>query len=257
MMFSTRDDATATAPPGDDDAVAPILRLLSHVRVYKALILAAALVGLLVTGLVLCFVPPSYDAEAVVVIGSRHNKLADAELALSSLVEDQYHSALNSELAFIRSPEIARKVIASLGLVHTPDFAPALTHVPVVARFQALHAYIMRTVDQVCARLNLGEPPLGAPPATATLTAASKRDRDEAAMTEAVKIFERHFEVRNDPKSLTIYLRYRASSPALAAAIANAVLRQVHKGRRGRKNLCGRSLGSLAARAHHCDTCQP
>ena len=118
MLFSTDDPIARSTVPGNGQAE-PFARLFGHVLAYKAWLAGAAIVGFLLSFIVLCFVTPRYDAEAVVIVDSRRNKLADAESALSTIVVDQYQSALKSELELILSSDVARHVITSLDLIDT------------------------------------------------------------------------------------------------------------------------------------------
>ena len=218
MLFPT-DQPNAAALSGIDQSK-PFARLFGHLFAYKGTLLTAATLGFLVTGLGLCFVRPSYEATAVVIVDSRRNKLADAESALSSIVVDQYQSALKSELALIESTDLARHVIASLDLLQTPEYSSALTHEPMAARFETLRAKILAAFGGGSEAKHTALP-------TADAAAASPSEAaQEAVMQNAVRIFQKSFWAENELKSLTIRMGYRSQSPQLAAAITNAALKR-------------------------------
>ena len=223
MLFPTNDASDGATSPGM--APEPFARLLGHLLAYKGWLAAAAVLGLLLTGLALCFVTPRYEAQAVVIVDSRRNKLADAEGALSSIVVDQYQSALKSELELLRSPDLARHVITSLGLLDTSEYAEARTHTPMAARFAALREDVVQGVGTALAAIGLAAPDTPGMPA-AVLPAAVLADGPDATMENAVRIFSKAFWVDNEPKSLTIRMGYRSAQPRLAAAVTNAALRR-------------------------------
>jgi uncharacterized protein involved in exopolysaccharide biosynthesis/Mrp family chromosome partitioning ATPase len=224
MLFPTTDLKQQLAAPGEQ-VPHPLMAGLSHLLQFKWWIAGAAVAGFLVTGVWLCFVTPEYEAQAVVIVDSRRNKLADAESALSSIVIDQYQTALKSELELIRSPDLARHVIDGLGLLSTPEYRSAITHRSTASRFQAMRMKLLAGLRAGLARIGLP----GVLPQAAAAAAEQTADAQPAAtpqqiMENAIKIFEKKFWVLNDPKSLTLRLGYRSASPELSAAITNAAL---------------------------------
>ncbi len=204
---------------------APLLR---HLLAYKTWLIASAILGLTVTALVLCYIQPKYDAQAIVIVDSRRNKLADAESVLSSIVVDQYQSSLKSELEVILSPDLARHVITSLDLLHTAEYSSSLTHVPAPVRFAQLRETLTRGWDSALAAIGVRSGAVETPPQTYqnVLPAAGTGAAPDAVMDEAIRTFKKSFWAENDPKSLTIRLGYRSASPILAAAVTNAALKQ-------------------------------
>jgi len=232
MLFPTNEAVGRTTTPSNGDAE-PIARLVGHVLTYKGLLATGAVIGFLATGAALCFFTPRYDAEAVVIVDSRRNKLADTEAALSSIVIDQYQSALKSELELILSPDVARHVITSLGLLRTPEYASATTHVPTASRFKALRAELLRGAQTVLVSLGLRTVIASSQEqqedSTTDLAAAPHpqgASAQDAIMQNAIVIFRKSFWAENDPKSLTIRMGYRSASPQLAADVTNAVLKR-------------------------------
>ena len=228
MLFSPDDPSPRSTLP-DANSAEPFTHLISHLLAYKTWILGAATLGLALSGIALCFVTPKYKAEAVVIVDSRRNKLADAESAVSGIVIDQYMSALKSELDVMSSPDIARHVISSLDLLDTSEYASAKTHVPISWRFEALRDDLLRGMVSTLALVGMDNLVKSHPPAARPVSSApndAQDDTRDAVMQNAVRIFYKSFITVNDPKSLTIRLSYSSASPDLAAAVTNAVLRR-------------------------------
>jgi capsular exopolysaccharide synthesis family protein len=232
MLFSN-DPAAFRMNTGGAAPPEPFARLASHLLTYKYKLAAAAVLGFVVSGLVLCFLTPRYEAEAVVIVDSRRHKLADAESELTGIVVDQYQTALKSELQLFLSPELARHVITRLGLLDTAEYKTALTHVSTAARFAQFRATLLLGWQRALALTRLQPPPavdqgLSRPAATDSPAVLSLTD--DVVMQNAVQIFERSFWAYNEPKSLTIRLGYRSESPELAAKVTNTALQEYLEG---------------------------
>ena len=226
MTYSAADAAKPGATSGGWQSE-PFPALVHHLLVYKTWVAGAAVSGLLATGVALCFIPPRYEAQAVLIVDSRRDKLADSEGALSSIVIDQYQSSLKSELELIRSDDLARHVIVSLDLLDTPEYDVAKTHVSMASRFAALREWLVGGIDQARQRLGWRDTAAASPMTNSPPPAADAPPLDSAAVLQnAVKIFQKTFWVENDSKSLTIRMGYRSTSPELAAAVTNAALRR-------------------------------
>ena len=227
MLFPTSDQPDGH-PPGHAVPVEPMTRLAGHLLGYKWVLIFASVLGLLVSAIGLSFVTPRYEAQAVVIVDSRRNKLADSEGALSSIVIDQYQSALKSELELISSASLARYIITSLGLLSKPEYDSANTHVSTAARFEELRAAMLSVLRRILALVGWSAEPSPAirPDQGGEAVAQDEAPSTDATLENAVKIFKKSFLVENDPKSLTIRMGYRSESPQLAAAVTNAVLRR-------------------------------
>ena len=204
-------------------------RLFMHLLGYKWLIIGAAIIGLLITAAALSFVTPKYDAEAVLIVDSRRNKLADAESALSSIVADQ--AALKSEIELMRSSDLARHVIETLGLMKTRDYQNLARARSTADSFKLLRRKIdlLRAAAMSSLGMKVDSALLASVSSdrTAEVLAAQPTLLDvtsEQTMQRAVTLFEKNFTVVNDPKSLTLRMSYRSTSPQLAAAVTNAAL---------------------------------
>jgi capsular exopolysaccharide synthesis family protein len=192
--------------------------LISHVLLYNRLILIAAVCGTLATGLGLCFVTPKYSAEAIVIVDSRRDKLADAESAVSGIVVDQYQTALKSELAMITSPALARRVIISLHLLETPEFKAAHTHTPTSHYFISLRRALVADMEWVLDAVGVTDEPI-----SRAAPQPSDIEPNDATLENGAKIFSKRLQAINDAKSLTLRISYESVDPRLAAAVANAV----------------------------------
>jgi uncharacterized protein involved in exopolysaccharide biosynthesis/Mrp family chromosome partitioning ATPase len=209
--------AEGYTPRGSTGPESPLAPLLRHLLAWKWTILGASLAGAVLTGFVLAMMTPRYVGEAVMVVESRRNRIADAESALTGLLLDQ--PAVRSEVDLLRSPEIARHVILEHNLMETLDYAARLDSVPAADRFAELRLVIQGAAAGVRHRLFGADAEEDVPPATAE--APELRER---RLQRAVALFERNLSVVHDPKSFTIRVMYRSSSPRLAAAVPNAVL---------------------------------
>jgi succinoglycan biosynthesis transport protein ExoP len=199
---------------GSNESRSPATPLIAHLWLFKGVIAGAALAGLVLTGLVLCFITPRYQAEAVVIVDSRRDKLADVESAVSGIVVDQYQTALKSEVALLTSPTLAQHVIKRLGLLQTADYQSAFSHTPTAAYFATGRQWLLDGLDPLLRLAGYASP---------VQSQSAGGDPTDAVMQSAVKIFEKHLEAINDPKSLTLRVRYQSTSPVLAAQVANAV----------------------------------
>lgn len=216
MLFPT--NRISDADTADQQGSSPVTHLLTHLLLHKRLISGAAVAGLLISALALCFMTPRYSAEAVVIVDSRRDKLADAQSAVSGIVVDQYQTALKSEIAMITSPALARRVMGSLGLLQTQEYQSALTHTPTAEYFTIARGVMVDQVDRLLVWAGL----VKASPITVA-TPVSIDSSDAALEYAATKIFAKRLEAVNEPKSLTLRISYQSTVPETAAAVANAV----------------------------------
>lgn len=229
MLFRSA-DVSDCAGRAADSQVEPLVAMLRHVNSHRLLLVTMVVLGAVLTGLGLCFVTPTYQAQAVLIVDSRRNKLADAEAALTSIVVDQYQTSLKSELELITSPDVARRVITSLHLLETREYRSAYDHRSTAERFHDLRTRLIAGVRYVLGQLGvrLGRPDAAVPrpPPTLPSDAAARSDDQDPVMQRAIAIFGKKFWAQNDPKSLTIRVGYRSESPQLAAAVTNAALKR-------------------------------
>jgi len=161
----------------------PILRL-------RARLIAAITVGTVITAAaLLALLPAKYAATAVLLVDPRQPKVTNSEVVLSGIGSDA--AAVESQVELIGSADLAKRVIAQLGLADDPEFAAKST--------------IERVGDVLS--LMLG------------------RDLQKDAATQANRLlyrFRKGLEVRRRGLTYILEVTYQ-STTAVKAALANAV----------------------------------
>lgn len=152
----------------------------------RGLLIAVIVVtNIVLTGLVLSTLPPSYRATAVVMFDPRQPRITNSEAVIAGLGTDPL--AIESQVDIIQSDALAKRVISKLNLANDPDFnAPPL--------FERVFGSLFH--------------------ADAATPAQESR---------LVAAFERNLSVRRRGLSYIIEISYFAKDPPKAARIANAV----------------------------------
>lgn len=138
----------------------------------------------MLTGLLLALLPPSYRATAVVMVDPRQPRITNSEAVIAGLGTDPL--AIESQVDIIQSDALAKKVIDKLGLGSDPDFSS--------------QSFIERLMEQLL-----------------------RSDTARAEDSRLVSAFERSLAVRRRGLSYIIEISYFSRDPAKAARIANAV----------------------------------
>ena len=173
----------------------------------RLLVLGFIGAGLVLAILALMVIRPLYRAEAIVQLDLRTVDLGELKPVLLSPLADQPNVRLRSEVDLIRSPAIARDVIAHLRLTADPEFNPFLGS-GIFSR-DGLSRLFHRL--QLLTRSDSGH--------IWDALSDPKEDQIEALVAKTV---ERRLSVENDGKSYTIFISFTSGDPAKAATIANA-----------------------------------
>ncbi len=154
------------------------------------LVLAAAAVSI-ATFFALSFVEPLYTADTGILIEERESPLTRTSGSQPPSASEFDESAIQSQVEVLRSREIAEIVVDELGLGRNPEFDPA-------ARPSRLSAFLVS--------IGLKQDP----------AEASVRQRAMDAYAERLSVYPLG-------KSRVVGVDFTASSPELAANVANAV----------------------------------
>ncbi|MCB9929311.1 MAG: GumC family protein [Alphaproteobacteria bacterium] len=173
------------------------------------LVAAAVGLGLLLALLMVAQWPPSYTAEAVVLVDPEAQPKVEFEELLTGATPDDQR--LSSEVLVLRAPDLAASVVRRLNLAARPDFNPDLPQrLPPYALWRALPA---DWVAAVAGWLGLvaPEPPL-APEA-----------RLEAKAQRVLAAFADRLEVERIGRSHALRIAVTGHDAGLAADAANAL----------------------------------
>ncbi|MFN4282158.1 MAG: GumC family protein [Alphaproteobacteria bacterium] len=155
---------------------------------------------------------PQYDAEAVLVLDARQERVSNVQDVISGLPTD--NAALRSELDVLMSRPLAAKVIEQTNLLNEAEFNPYAKHEPSgFSRMAfwlepssqlAIDQWFRAVFDSLRGR-------------------GGKSPEQEAAetMTGVVDEYLKHLTVRSDGRSLSIRLVFRSENPTLAAKVVN------------------------------------
>jgi succinoglycan biosynthesis transport protein ExoP len=194
--------------------------LVTSIRRHLGVVLALCL-SLCSAGAVIGFgLPLWFQAEAVLVIHSRPQRISDVQEVLPDPSPDIAAAApvIRSEADVLQSRSVIEPVVRSLALWRTPEFQKSAF--PGGWTWGALEARLQGMWDA------LGEDPEGKNP-DLPLATILRNDSDaptQAQIDEAVEKYARYLVVQTDGHSMTIRVSFRAWTPERAAAIVNAHL---------------------------------
>lgn len=169
----------------------------------------------LVTGLAVLVafqLTPQYDAEAVLVLDARQERVSNVQDVISGLPTD--NAALRSELDVLMSRPLAAKVIEQTNLLNDPEFNPLANNRP--SGFTrmlfwlddstqlAIDQWLRAVIDSVRNR-----------------DAKTPEQQAAETMTRVVDEYLQHLTVRSDGRSLSIRLVFRSEDPQVAAKVVN------------------------------------
>ncbi|HEY4135892.1 MAG TPA: polysaccharide biosynthesis tyrosine autokinase [Alphaproteobacteria bacterium] len=155
---------------------------------------------------------PQYDAEAVVVLDSRQERVSNVQDVVSGLPTD--NAALRSELDVLMSRPLAAKVVEQTNLLNEPEFNPYAKQTPsgISRMFFWLDESSQLSFDQWFRGI------------FDSLRSADKKTPEQQAaetMTRVVDEYLKHLTVSSDGRSLSIRLVFRSDNPQLAARVVN------------------------------------
>jgi succinoglycan biosynthesis transport protein ExoP len=155
---------------------------------------------------------PQFDAEAVLVLDSRQERVSNIEEVVSGLPRD--NASLRSEIDVLMSRPLAAKVVEQNNLLNEPEFNPFASNKP--SGFSKLFFWLedgsKLVVDQWLRAAFSG-----------FRSGSMKSPEQQAAetMTLVVDEYLRHLSVRTDGRSFSIRLVFRSENPQLAARVVN------------------------------------
>lgn len=194
---------TVTALPPESMAQG-IRTSVAALRRHRLMIVLLVLLVLLTARLGLSLITPTYTADTLLLIDERQTRVVQMADVLSDVRPTR--TSLLGEVEVLRSRELAKRVIAQLDLENDPVFSPAK-----VSRWAWLEGLLPDSWSSDTAN------------PSARLSEAEQRARREAQL---LKRFLGKLTVKQVTLSPVIRITYDASSPQLAAAIANAVAEQ-------------------------------
>jgi polysaccharide biosynthesis transport protein len=212
--------------------------LLTSIRRHLGLV-SALFLGLALTGAILGLgLPSRFQAEAVLVIHSRPQRISDVQEVFPDPLPDI--PVIRSEADVLQSRSVIEPVVRSLRLWKLPEFQNAAS--PGGWSWQNLEAHV---------RARLGIPQVTETTAREPLSAGivdndlEKPPQDQ--IDEAVEKYKRYLGVQTDGHSMTIRVSYQAWTPERAAAIANAHLESYQRLQVQAKTTAARNANSWLA----------
>jgi capsular exopolysaccharide synthesis family protein len=155
---------------------------------------------------------PQFDAEAVLVLDSRQERVSSVQDVISGLSTD--NAALRSELDVLMSRPLAAKVVEQTNLLNEPEFNTFARSRP--SGFSRLFFWLDESnqlaVDQWFRAV------------FDSLRGQDQMSPEQQAaetMTRVVDEYLQHLTVRSDGRSLSIRLVFRSENPQLAAKVVN------------------------------------
>jgi len=155
---------------------------------------------------------PQYDAEAVLVLDARQERVSNIEEVVSGLPRD--NASLRSEIDVLMSRPLAAKVVEQNNLLNEPEFNPFASSRP--SGFSRLFFWLddagKLAADQWLRAVFDG------------FRSESEKSPEQQAsetMTRVVDEYLRHLTVRTDGRSFSIRLVFRSENPQLAAKVVN------------------------------------
>jgi polysaccharide biosynthesis transport protein len=200
--------------------------LLSSIRRHLAMVVAFTLLFCVAGALVGLGLPAWFQAEGVVVIHSRPQRMADLQ-ELPDPSPDLY--VIQSEVDILQSGSVAEPVVRSLKLWQAPEFQQ--TEYPkgwswqtVDKRLGELWQRVSGAQDSPWEQPSVTTPPSDAnsPKQVDQPTQAQVDQPTQAQIDAAVEAYRSYLLVQTDGHSMTIRVSYRAWTPERAAAIVNA-----------------------------------
>jgi exopolysaccharide transport family protein len=178
---------------------------------------AAFIIGIIVavTGLgtlITLQLTPRYRAEAVLILDSRKQHIANIQDVVSGLPADD--SALRSELDVLTSRPLAGKVIDKLNLMSNPEFNPALRSPPALLGplFFWLNDDQQRAVDAWIRAVFRPSNPNAA---------KTPQEIERDTRIRVIDTYLKKLSVSTDGRSLTMRIAMESENPELAAKIVN------------------------------------
>jgi succinoglycan biosynthesis transport protein ExoP len=190
--------------------------LFSSIRRHLALVVAFTLLLSIAGTLVGLGLPATFQAEGVVVIPSRPQRMTDLQ-ELPDSSPDLY--AIQSQVDILKSRSVIEPVVRSLRLWEAPEFQG--TEYPKGWKWQTVEARLGEIWDGI---LGLVRGPEDSP-REQPIVSAQPNDADPPTQEQidgAVGSYAGYLVVDTDGRSMTIRVSYRAWTPERAAAVVNA-----------------------------------
>ena len=212
--------------------------LLTSIRRHLGMVLALCL-SLCSAGAVIGLgLPPRFQAEAVLVIHSRPQRVSDIQEVFPDPLPDI--PVIRSEADVLQSRSVIEPVVRSLMLWRLPEFQKST--LPGGWSWQNFDTHVR-------AKLGIA----GDAEMTALEPALSKTPDDnvdkpaQAQIDEAVEKYKGYLDVQTDGHSMTLRVSYRAWTPERAAAIVNAHLESYQRLQVQAKTAAARNANSWLA----------
>lgn len=197
----------AGGAPGERSPIAVVLAALRRGRLW----LIPWVVGWFALACAAIFsLEPRYRASALVMLDSRELNLGAGGSVLTNPTVSMDANIARGEVEVLGSESLARRVVADMGLVDSPSFAPKPS---TVAR---LKAALVGGLDWVETRTGLPVAGLVRVP-----EAAPETPTETARLAGVVDAYRRNLSVYNDGRSYVITVGVQSTDPDLAARIVN------------------------------------
>jgi uncharacterized protein involved in exopolysaccharide biosynthesis/Mrp family chromosome partitioning ATPase len=218
-----------------DDGVSARM-LVTSIRRHLGVVLVLCLLFSAAGAVIGLGLPPQFQAEGVLVIHSRPERVSDVQEVLPDASADLL--TVRSEADVLESRSVIEPVVRSLALWGLPEFQKR--EYPGGWSWEGLERRLLNMWDAVEGRSMADIP-------QPSLAKTLRNDGDapeQAKVDEAVSKYTRYLSVGTDQKSMTIHVLYRAWTPESAAAIVNAHLESYQRLQVQAKTVAAQSANS-------------
>ena len=193
MLQATKPFITEIDAPQESSPRELVHWAIGIVRRQFALIVSIALIVASLVAVYAFTAPPTYTADATILIDPRRVQLFQGATFGESQIDSQ---ALESQVELVKSEPVALAVIKQLGLAHDAKFLSSDGGLAGVLR-SALHAFTPNKPDRSLSEFE--------------------------ATRSALEVLSKNLTVNRVGVSYNLAIKYRASNPDQAAQIANAI----------------------------------
>lgn len=176
---------------------------------HKLLIGTAILLGTGIATVAAMRMTPIYTAEALVMLDNRQNTIVDFQQVMSGLSTEL--GSMQSEVAVLKSPAFAEKVVDKLALMNDPEFNASLRP-PETDWFYYLNP-----------RNLIPDSVMGAVSGAAPAVELSEQEKAANQKTGVVNTVLNNLAVRPQGRSYVIAINFDSEDPRKAALVANTI----------------------------------
>lgn len=231
-VYRARD--TSDPASSDGNLFTDVSRALRRYRMVGIFLFA---LGVTATAFAAMAQRPLYTAEALLRLENRQPKLAEMLSATGSLLSGGLSdtSVVRSEVEYLRSPQLVRQVIVSLGLLQRDHNDAAGMHEhPAVAKVRAMAAGYLSDISSLLPWSRTGGEGEKAAQ-SAPQDAPGGEPAQDTVMDRAVNDLSHRLQVETVGNSYLVRVAYRDADPETAAAVVNKLVQLYADGQREAK----------------------